>query len=218
MSKPILYRYFKNAEYAQQFIGGSVRFQSLSYYKNTEDASRADRIEGSLLHRPMNGLVLTRMADGAQLKSPDTYAPTVRSDEVFVLCMSSKNSARLKEKLGPFCVEIKRFGILKTRLNNELAKRFPKNRRVLIDSAITYYEEADEVGINWIPERIVMRKLRSFEDEFEVRVAFSVSGALDIGSEVHSFLPPASLPERTQNPPPITLEVGDLSPFCRLLA
>ena len=82
--------------------------RSLSYYRDDEDAGvRADPFEGTLAHRPQDGLKAT-LADTGEVRSlPYTFESIAREDDIFVYCVSSELSADLAKKFGTaICVEI----------------------------------------------------------------------------------------------------------------
>ena len=60
-----LYKYYDNQEWADAFLGGKLRFRSLSYFRDYEDEQvRGDKNEGKMIFRPEGGLVLNNETQG----------------------------------------------------------------------------------------------------------------------------------------------------------
>jgi hypothetical protein len=103
-----LYRYL-SPEYVDPFLReGSLLMRSLSYYRDYEDDGvRADPFEGTLTHRPKEGLTVTMVGSGEVRSLPHTLESTVREDDIFVYCMSSElNLETAKRFRTSVCIEI----------------------------------------------------------------------------------------------------------------
>ncbi len=59
MPRHRLYKYFSERKWADAFLEGNLLFRSLAYYRDYEDAEiRGDYNEGTMLYRPVEGLVV----------------------------------------------------------------------------------------------------------------------------------------------------------------
>jgi hypothetical protein len=94
-----LYRYLK-ADRAESFVQeGSLLLRSLSFYRDYEDAGvRADPFEGTLAHRPQDGLKATMVESGEVRSLPYTFESTAREDDIFVYCMSAELNPVIAKK------------------------------------------------------------------------------------------------------------------------
>ncbi len=74
-----LYKYFTNRKWADAFLDGEVFFNSLTYFRDYEDANvREDKNEGSSVYRPESGLLITNHTQ-AKLTEQRYAEATIRS-------------------------------------------------------------------------------------------------------------------------------------------
>jgi hypothetical protein len=215
-----LYRYLK-PDRVDSFVGaGSLLMRSLSFYRDYEDAGvRADPFEGTLAHRPLDGLKATIVETGEVRPLPYTFESTAREDEIFVYCVSSELSADIAKKFEtPVCVEIHKPIQFLHRLRTALALRARIRANALVHGDVRYYELHEPPIVDWaLPQRIAMRKPSHFSWQGEYRFAVPRGEAFSVENVSVKLVPlGAARPPRTSAHPSMQLKLGDLSRLCRV--
>lgn len=178
----VFFRYFDNEKYAQNWIRrGRLRFRPLSFYRKLEGIDvRGDANDGVLIHKPDEGLLITK-ADGTEVLLEGWQFEAVAMDnQIFVQCFSSILSQELAVKFGPFCVEVKSVDDIVNRIK---LRAYPSSRldySTVLHNKIDYRPLAAAPRADWaLPERVAFIKPPKFECEDEFRIALGVHGAFD---------------------------------------
>src|ERR1700683_4503175 len=149
-----LYKYYSARKWADDFLDGKLRFNSLAYFRDFEDAQvRGDRNEGKMIFRSEDGLVITNQTQGWIQTVPRALNVTVKQEEIFVFCMSRSFTEELRESFKAVaCVEILNVKAFCQKIESALPAEttFPgKPGRERIGQAVTYYEETDDWNPTW---------------------------------------------------------------------
>ena len=215
-----LYRYLSPDRLDSFVREGSVLMRSLSFYRDYEDAGvRADPFEGTLAHRPQDGLNVTMVESGELRSLPYTFESTAREDDIFVYCVSSELSSTIAKKFEtPVCVEIHKPVQFLHRLRTALALRSRMRANALVHGDVRYYELHEPPIVDWaLPERIAMRKPSDFSWQREYRFAVPLGEAFAVKNVSVKLTPlGAARPPRANAHPSISLKLGNLSGFCRV--
>lgn len=180
-----LFKYFDDRRWAEAFLEGQIRFQPLSTIRRWEEQGvRGDRNEGTALFAPAEGLDVTNLTQGTRLRIPaHRFASAVRSDEIFVHCLSRTWSQALWDELNAVaCVEVFNVPSFCARVSAALppGAHFPgRPGRERIGTRVEYYRAQDPIGARWtLPDRIAHSKLHDFARQDEYRLVFSFTDAL----------------------------------------
>jgi hypothetical protein len=216
---PPFVRYF-NEENARQFLqGGEVLFRALSYFRDYEDDGvRSDPFEGTLAHRPMDGLRVKLTKTGQEVEMPYTLESTAREDDIFVYCMSTAVSREIGQRFGAqVAVEIIRPQEFLARVRSALALRRRLRPEKLVHQEVRYYQQHEPPIVDWaLPERIALRKPLSFSWQQEYRLAVPLGDAFAVENVQVKLVPlGAARPPRAQAHPKILLKLGRLANICR---
>lgn len=215
-----LYRYLPPGHVDAFVRDGSLLMRSLSYYRDYEDAGvRADPFEGTLAHRPQDGLKATMVDTGEVQSLPYTFEASAREDDIFVYCMSYELSADLAKKFGTStCVEIHKPVQFLHRLRAALTLRPRMRANALVHGKVCYYELHEPPIVDWaLPERIAMRKLKHFSWQSEYRFAVPRGDAFAVENVSVKLVPLGGVrPPRASSHPSISLKIGSLSKFCKV--
>jgi len=217
---PPLFRYM-SAEYAESFIlRGEVLMRPLSYFRDLEhDGVRADEYEGTLLHRPADGLSVNNLTTGELSVLPHSFEATVREDDIFILCLSTEKSASIATRFGAEqCVEIAHPLRFLARLRTSLGLRARLRASHLTHGPMRYYSPQEPPVVDWaLPDRIALRKPASFSWQQEYRFAVPIGDAFAVEQvEVKLVAPGAERKKRIGGHPRMLLRLGSLSSICRL--
>ncbi len=215
-----LFRYFSE-ENARAFIErGEVLMRSLSYFRDYEDDGvRADAFEGTLAHRPTDGLRLRMQSTGEEVVVPYTFEATAREDHIFVYCLSTELSATLAERFqAPVAVEIREPLKFLAKLRAALRLRPRIRAEKLTHAPVRYYDWHEPPIVDWaLPERISLRKPRHFEWQHEYRFAVPVGNAFAVENVQTKLVPlGAPRPPRSHSHPKVLLKLGSFSKLCRV--
>ena len=215
-----LFRYL-SPEYAEAFIrDGAVLFRSLSYYRDYEDDGvRADEYEGTLVHLPKQGLKVRLVKTGEEVLIPYTFESSAREDEIFVYCMSTECSALLASRFKvQACVEIFDLPRFFFHLRAALAKCPKVEERQLVYDKVKYYELHEPPIVDWaLPERIALRKPKTFGWQREYRFAFPTGTAFTVENVNVKLVPLGTRrPPRSNAHPQMLLKLGNLTKLCRI--
>lgn len=213
--KTSLYRYFSNRHWAHQFLLGSIRFGSLSYYQHIEDESRKDESEGVLRHNHGGKLTINNLTQGQELDLQGfSFVSQARSDEIFISSFSRSLNPHLWSKFSAVtCVEIFRVPPFIAQVRKSIPGDFEVHfKRV---------EYADELVIprhNWaVPENVASRKSPNFESETESRL---ILGRKEVFRAENVDLSLVQGHPETINvgrePYFMEVNVGDLSTHCKV--
>lgn len=217
---PPLVRYFSE-KHAQAFISkGEVLFHSLSYFRDYEDEGvRADEHEGTLVHCPTDGLRVTLVATGESIALPHRLESTAKEDDIFVYCMSTVFSAGIAQRFrAEVAIEILEPVKFLARLRSSLHLRRRLRSDKLVHQEVRYYEWHEPPIGDWaLPERIAMRKPKSFEWQKEYRFAVPVGDAFRVENVSVNLVPlDAVRPQRTKSHPYLLLSLGNLAKICHV--
>jgi hypothetical protein len=104
------------------------------------------------------------------------FESTANQEEIFAFCASRCLSDRLREEFNAaVCVEITKIQSFCTRVKSAL----PANA-TFYARRVEYYQPVDECNPRWaLPDLIATSKLESYAWQQEVRLIFSLTGALD---------------------------------------
>lgn len=217
---PSLFRYF-SAKNAQAFLErGEVLLWSLSYFRDYENQSvRADEYGGTLVHRPESGLKLKLVPSGEEVSMPHTFESSAKEDDIFVYCMSTEFSPIIAERFkADVCVEILEPQKFLSQVRASLSLRARLHAADLVHGTVKYYEPHEPPIVDWaLPERIAMRKPKSFEWQKEYRIAVPKGDAFRV-ENVEIKLVPLGQPRQpgSSSHPNVQLKLGRLSKMCRI--
>src|SRR3954471_21874694 len=108
MASRRLYKYFDSMHWAEQFVErGSMRFSTLAYFRDYEDAEvRGDGNEGTAMLRPRGGLAIRNHTQGRDMMVSGVEFQA-KCGEIFVYCASNSQSEEKRRRFrGVACVEI----------------------------------------------------------------------------------------------------------------
>jgi hypothetical protein len=204
--------------FVESLLNGDVRFQPLSYYQAHENAlAIGDPHEAMRLFRPTAGQQINNLTTGKQFTLPATFVSSVVANEIFVFCASESLSEELAREFDcDACVEIcdvKRF----TRRLQAAVRALPGSH-ALIRRPVSYYEDADPVGVNWaLPELIVMSKRVFYAEQREYRFAFAERRVLKVYRTVQRLVIGDVTPAPVQMvAAPRVLAIGDIRQICSI--
>jgi hypothetical protein len=217
---PCIFRYL-SPEYAEAFVQkGEVLFRALSYFRDYEDEGvRADEFEGTLVHRPEDGLKIRLAKTGEEVSVPYTFESTAREDDIFVCCMSMECSQLLASRFKvAACVEILEPSKFLFHLRTALARRPRVREKQLVHDVVKYYELHEPPIVDWaLPERIALRKPKAFTWQREYRFAVPMGTAFRVENVNVKLVPLGSRrPPRVTSHPKMLLKLGNLSKLCRI--
>lgn len=172
-----IYKYFTEREWAEQFLDGSIHFNSLGYFCDCEDEEvRGDKFEGTSVYCPHEGLQVTNITKGFNATMPGwSFQSKVKLEEIFVICASRSFTEELREKFKAVaCVEISKIQTFCTRIRNALP-----NGSTFRNGPVQYYDAAEGPGTRWPqPELIAKSKVNGYSWQDEYRFFFSPTDAL----------------------------------------
>jgi hypothetical protein len=211
-----LYKYFDERRWAEAFLDGAIRFQSLAYYRDYEDAEvRRDVNEGNAIYQPAEGLELHNQTQGTRTVLPNSrFEAVVKQDEVFVLCLTRGMTDERRARFHAVaCVEITRIAKFCARLEAALpaGSNFFAGR-------VAYYEPHDDPNPHWaLPDLIALRKQKGYEWQGEYRMFFSTTDALDFEKAQYRIVTGTPDPPPKPNTyPEHHVKMRDLRDICRL--
>jgi hypothetical protein len=70
-----------------------MRFRTLAYFRDNEDAVRGDEYEGTSKFLPDGGLLVNNLTQGTTITLPMAFESSVKGHEIFVYCVSQTLSA-----------------------------------------------------------------------------------------------------------------------------
>ena len=217
---PPLVRYF-NEDNARAFVEeGAVLMRALSYFRDYEDDGvRSDEFEGTLVHRPLEGLRVKLQATGEEVLLPHTFEATAKEDQIFVYCLSTELSAsiakRFQASVAVEIVEPIQF-VAKLRAALNLRKRLRSHQ--LTHGPVKYYELHEPPIVDWaLPERIALRKPKHFDWQHEYRFAVPLGDAFAVENVQTKLVPLGAVrPPREQAHPNLLLKLGNLKRLCHI--
>ena len=220
MSLPSLYKYLSKPEYADSFIRGELRFNSLAYFRDYEadEGVRADALEGTRIYRPEGGLRGNNLTTGEKFLLADTaFTSSANHESIFVLCLSTELSIQIAQRFSAtVCVEIKDPGAFLASVRSHLQLRKSVDP-CFHHGKVNYYDAAVAPIIDWaLPEIVARSKSNSFEWQQEYRIAFAEAGAFRI-ENVQLSLQTKFMPfPQAKNHTLRKIRIGSIRRFCRL--
>jgi hypothetical protein len=216
-----LFRYFSSEEYARAFMeDGAVLFRALSYFRDYEDAGvRADPYEGTLAHRPDDGLRLHLVDQKQVVVLQSNFEARACEDDIFVYCLSTELSPHIARRFqAKVAVVVKDRGTFFARVRQALDASKAVRADELVRKVVRYCHLREAPVIDWaLPERIALRKPKSFEWQREYRIAVPVGNAFKVENvELAIVEPGRNRPQRREDHPQLMVHVGSLSNICRL--
>jgi len=217
---PRVFRYIA-PQHAEALVhGGEVLFRSLSYFRDYEDDGlRADEFEGTLVHRPQEGLKVRVERTGQEISVPYRFESTARESEIFVYCLSTTKSEEIARRFGTStCVEFRDAQEFVSRIRAALHRCLDIGDRDFVHDEVRYYEHHEPPIVDWaLPERIALRKPKSYSWQHEYRVAFGVGGAFNVENVRVKLVPIDSCRSGSAAPhQKVVLHLGDLTDLCRI--
>jgi len=221
-----LFRYYSEQRWAEAFLDGRMRFQSLNYFRDLEaQGVRGDAHEGTSVCAPGDGLQVTNQTQGTRFTLPaHALVSRARCDEIFVFCASRVLSARLWDAFdAQACIEITDVPAFCSRVNSALppgAKSPGRPGRERLAWRVEYYSPTDAPDTRWaLPDRIAYSKQAPFAWQEETRLVFSTTGALDFQNVALTIeQPPTATNAAAGEPPFCDIGARCVRDICRLHA
>ncbi|ELA9846512.1 TPA: hypothetical protein ACN341_004495 [Vibrio parahaemolyticus] len=187
-----LYRVFSKLEYAEDFCRGNVRFQTLEYYKDTEDKTRVDMAEGiAEAQVPGEAIVINQDGGAAVVAGIERVVAPTFNDSHFIYCMSlpvnGKPSEELK-KFGKYVVKVKEPIVFLNRIAEAIKadKKLAENPPSFEASRVVY--DKGEMQLSK-PKRSKINRLRwmqkpsTYKAELEYRLHFQTCTMEPVSSD-----------------------------------
>lgn len=214
-----LYKYLPG-RYVSAFVErGVVLFRSLSYFRAYEDSVRGDRLEGSRLFHPSQGLDVTKVETGEKFNLPWAFESRVRDREIFVFCLSRTRSAALAKEFGAdACIELRTPVPLLAGVRAALARRPRIKNKQLVHGPVHYYPPGQAPLAAWaVPEQVVMSKTLDYAAQAEYRLSFALGDAFALNnvSTLVTSTPGAQL-SILEGHPQYLLKIGSLRRICKV--
>src|SRR5258708_6102594 len=94
-----LYKYFDSMHWAEQFVNrGSMRFSTLAYFRDYEDAeTRGDANEGTAMLCPVGGVRIRNHTQGRDMMVSGVEFQA-KCGEIFVFCASNSQSDEMRKR------------------------------------------------------------------------------------------------------------------------
>jgi hypothetical protein len=216
-----LVRYFGCEDYAKSLVDeGVVIFRSLSYFRDYEDSGvRADPYEGTLAHRPDDGLKVQLVKERKTLELPHTFEARTKEDDILVYCLSTQLSSSIGRRFeASVAVLIKDRGTFLARIRRALALIPQVEPKQLVHGTVKYVNKHDKPGVDWaLPERIALRKPTSFRWQNEYRIAVPVGDAFAVENvQLSLAMPEGNRPAKRKDHPQHILRLGSLKSICKI--
>lgn len=219
-----LFKFYSELRWAENFLDGKLRFQSLSYYRDYEDKGvRGDPFEGSEVYRPDGGLVITNKTRGiVQTLAKHSFVSRVRCDEILIFCLSKVMTDELWNRFdATACVEITDPVLFCSRVETALpppAVFGGSYCRQRIGGRVNYYDPSRTMGVRPIfPEQIALAKRKDFSWQDEFRLVFSQTDGLNpTRTEFRIVSDELAVPRKSDEHPIAIIEVGNLHDICKL--
>lgn len=217
---PSFYKYIL-AKYVEDFVkNGAVRFRSLSYFRDYEEAQiRGDEFEGTKLYRPQQGLEVTNITTQEKSILPHSFESTANEDDIFIFCLSTAFSMDLaKQFQASACVEILNPGGFIAGVRAALLRRPSIKSKKLVHGEVKYYAPDEPPIVDWaLPDRIAMSKLSIYRPQQEYRIAFAVNDAFGVENTRLRLVSPGERRfPRTDTHPERLFKLGNLSKLCKV--
>jgi hypothetical protein len=208
--------------YASAFVQeGKILFRALSYFQDLEDDDgvRADPLEGTLVHRPEQGLEVTNVTTGEVHLVPDSFESSANEDAILVLCMSQTLSLELAQRFkSPVAIEIREPVRFLGKVRSALALRKQLRANLMTHGPVRYADPSEQPGVDWaLPDRIALRKGRLFSWQEEYRFVVPIGNAFGVEKvKVQLTGPDFTRPKRRRAHRELCIRVGKLSSICRV--
>ena len=179
-----LYKFFDDPSYAEAMMRGVMRFRTLAYFRDHEDAGvRGDANEAASVYRPDAGVEITGQSRPLKQVWPDSAFETyAKAGEIYVFCMSRCDTLRIRAAFNArACVEILHPQEFYRQLAHALSgvSLGGKPGRERIAHPVIYYEPNKPPAARWAcPDLIAISKCEAFEWQHEQRLVFSRTDAL----------------------------------------
>ena len=183
-----LFKFFSDITYAELMIKGAIRFRTLAYFRDHEDAGiRGDADEGTSIFRPDAGLaIIGKSRPINQVWENSAFETRTKAGEIFVFCMSRRDTPRIRAAFKAVaCVEIHNPIEFYRRVERALpGVALPgKPGRERIGHPVVYYRPGKPPEARWqVPDLIALSKLEDFGWQHEQRLVYSRTDALDFGN------------------------------------
>jgi len=200
-----LFKYFDSIHWAEQFLNrGSMRFSTLAYFRDYEDAEvRQDGNEGTAMLRPVGGVRIRNHTQGRDMMASGVEFQA-RCAEIFVFCASGSQSDEMRKRFrATACVEIIDRKSFLRRVQRALPAGAslggrPGHERLGHD--VEYYDVTDDINPRWAcPDLIGLSKIRSYAWQDEYRLMFSKTDALRF-QNISGQLVIGDIPKRRPSP------------------
>lgn len=219
---PSLFRYFSKTHASDFVQRGTVLLRSLSYFRDYEDVGvRADEYEGTLVHQTPDGLQVNNLTLGESGTAPYRLESTAKEDDIFIYCMSTELCPEIAQRFNAeVAVEILDPSKFLARLRASLSLRRRFRADQLVHDGVRYYGWEEPPIVDWaLPERIAMRKPKSFSWQKEYRFAIPTGDAFRVENVSVSLVAMgARRAGRATAHPQHILKLGNLSKICRVHA
>lgn len=215
-----IYKYLPT-KYVDGFVRrGEVLFRVLSYFRDFEDDQvRGDEFEGTKLHRPKQGLVISLTKTQEKVDLPHTFESTASEGDIFVFCLSTVLSPDLAAQFkSDACIEIHQPARFISEVRAALLRRPSIKNKTLVHGEVKYYVKEDPPIVDWaLPEKIAMSKLGAYASQHEYRIAFAVNDAFGVeNTRLRLVAPGERRTARNLFHPERLLKLGSLTRLCKV--
>jgi len=141
-----------------------------------------------------------------------SFNSSVKENDIFVYCASSRLSADLAHRFGSFCVEIPESGTLVRRLRMRAHPASQFDYEQLVYGKVDYRDPTQEPKVDWaLPEKLVLIKHKEFAWQDEFRIAIGKRDAMNVENVSLTIQTGPVVASAEPAPSPIFLRLKKLS-------
>ena len=171
---------FLPSEYIEPvYRQGQLLFRNLTYFRQFEDKTRGDHLEGHHRDNPDNNIQITNLRTGTTQSGDYSFLNTTDTDEIFVYCLATRLDASLYAAFqSDACIEITDVPTFEKRTRIAIAKLASKHRKGLLCGPVAYYapNKPSNVDIK-DPTKLAFLKDQIYSHQSEYRLVFGTRKA-----------------------------------------
>lgn len=165
---------------------GTVLFRNLSSFRQMEDRSRGDHLEGHHRDNPDRNVTVTSLNTGVTISGDFSFLNSTNTEKTFVYCLSTLHDERL---YGDFscdaCIEIIEPAEFIRRVRIAVRRLVSVDPAGLISGSVHYYtaNKPSELDIK-NPKKLVFLKDEEYSYQREYRLVFGRKNAFNLEQKI----------------------------------
>ena len=181
-----IYKYIPSKYMDDVTRNGTLLFRNLSSFRQMEDRSRGDQLEGHHRDNPDRNVTITSLSTGVTVSGDFSFLNSTNTDKTFIYCLSTLHDDRLYDDFScDACIEIMEPAEFVRRVRIAVKRLVSIDPAGLISGPVHYYAATKPSKYDIKnPKELVFLKDEEYSYQREYRLVFGRKNAFKLEQKI----------------------------------